>query len=103
MREVEWRGGEGSQSRRRPSSQSQGEPAQRLRDVSFFFFPPPSPPPSRPGTILNSQARPIPMINVINKALAAREAPASSPQTPPSCSCAKEQILQEFRSILKLR
>lgn len=69
----------------------------------FFFFFPPSPPPSRSGTVHNSQARPIPMINVINMALAARDGRASSPHPPPSGGCAKEQILQEFCSISKLR
>lgn len=108
MREVEWRGG-GEGVRAGEGLPVSPRVSERRGYGTFlfflFFFFPPSPPPSRSGTVHNSRARPIPMINVINMALAASEGRASSPHPhhTPSCGCAKEQILEEFCSISKLR
>lgn len=112
MREVEWRGG-GEGVRAGEGLPVSPRVSERRGYGTFlfflFFFFPPSPPPSRSGTVHNSRARPIPMINVINMALAASEGRASShhPHAPTQlwlCQGANSGgILQHFKTALQPR
>lgn len=98
MREVEWRGGgEGVRAGEGLPVSPRVSERRGYGTFLFFFFFPPSPPPSRSGTVHNSQARPIPMINVINMALAASEGRASSPPpTHPAVAVPRSKFCRNF-------